>query len=46
MGERGPIALTPHDVAMLRAFGLTIMPACAGLLFVFAIALCQPAGNT
>jgi hypothetical protein len=27
---------------MIRTAGLTLMPALAGLLFVFAIALCQP----
>src|SRR5262245_44890171 len=39
----GRVNLTPHDVAMARTFGLTMMPGCAGLLFVFAIALFEPA---
>jgi len=38
----GRVVLSAHDVTMIRTAGLTLMPALAGLLFVFAIALCQP----
>ena len=37
----GKLALTGHDIAMVRTFGLTVTPALAGLLFALALVLWQ-----
>jgi hypothetical protein len=41
----GSVRVTGHDVAMIRAFGLTISPALAGLLFALALVLAQSGGR-
>jgi len=41
----GKLALTGHDIAMVRTFGLTVTPALAGLLFALALVLWQPGAH-
>ncbi len=40
---RGYLALAPEDIRMARVFGMTLLPQLAGLVFMLAFALCQPA---
>jgi hypothetical protein len=35
----GHVSLTPHDIHRLRIVGLTIIPALAGIIFMFAVTL-------
>jgi hypothetical protein len=37
----GHVNLTPHDIHRLRITGLTIVPALAGIIFMFAAMLLQ-----
>jgi hypothetical protein len=37
----GHVNLTPHDIHRLRITGLTIVPALAGIIFMFAATLLQ-----
>jgi hypothetical protein len=41
----GKLALTGHDIAMVRIFGLTVTPALAGLLFALALVLWRPGAH-
>jgi hypothetical protein len=38
----GHLSLTPHDIHRLRITGLTIIPALAGIIFLFATTLLRP----
>lgn len=38
----GRLSLTPHDIHRLRITGLTIIPALAGIIFLFATTLLRP----
>jgi hypothetical protein len=35
----GHVSLTPHDIHRMRITGLTIIPALAGIIFMFATTL-------
>jgi hypothetical protein len=35
----GRMDLTPHDIHRLRVIGLTVIPALAGIIFLFATTL-------
>jgi hypothetical protein len=35
----GHVSLTPHDIHRLRIIGLTVIPALAGIVFLFATTL-------
>jgi hypothetical protein len=37
--SRGHVSLTPHDIHRMRVTGLTIIPALAGIIFMFATTL-------
>ena len=38
----GRVSLTPHDIHRLRVTGLTVIPALAGIIFLFATTLLRP----
>jgi hypothetical protein len=38
----GRLSLTPHDIHRLRVMGLTVIPAFAGIIFLFATTLLRP----